>query len=97
MSRDPWTWAPEPGAETEVARLKPEGPACYEEFYGPLGVQKWKEKWWNPSAGLPQQPQRQAVIQAHIAELVASGQPKDRDAFCPGNQIPVRCSLLILA
>ncbi|CAL1135449.1 unnamed protein product [Cladocopium goreaui] len=64
-SRDPWTWVPEPG------------PAHYEEFYGLVGAQKWKAKWWNPSTGVPQQPQRQAMVQAQIAELVASGQPKE--------------------
>ncbi|CAK9102195.1 unnamed protein product [Durusdinium trenchii] len=64
-SRDSWTWAPEPG------------PGQYEEFYGPIGANKWKAKWWNPSAGLPQQNHRRATIQAEIAELVASGQPKE--------------------
>ena len=64
-SRDPWTWAPEAG------------PAHYEEFYGVVGAQKWKDKWWNPADGFPQQPHRQAMVQAQIAKLVASGQPKE--------------------
>jgi len=34
-------------------------------------------RWWNPADGFPQQPHRQAMVQAQIAKLVASGQPKD--------------------
>ncbi|CAJ1423361.1 unnamed protein product [Effrenium voratum] len=60
-----WTWAP--GA----------GPVADEEFYGYVSSSKWKAKWWNPAAGLPQQPERRATVNAMIAELVASGQPKE--------------------
>ncbi|CAE7892671.1 unnamed protein product [Symbiodinium microadriaticum] len=64
-TRDPWSWVPETG------------PSYYDEFYGQMSNNKWRAKWWNPAAGLPQQPGRRATIQADIAQLVASGQPKE--------------------
>eukprot|EP00439_Symbiodinium_sp_Y106_P085539 s106_g28.t3 len=64
-TRDPWSWVPEAG------------PSYYDEFYGQMSNNKWRAKWWNPAAGLPQQPGRRATIQADIAQLVASGQPKE--------------------
>ncbi|CAE6916039.1 unnamed protein product [Symbiodinium natans] len=53
------------------------GPSYYDEFYGRMSGNKWRAKWWNPASGLPQQPERRATIQADIAQLVASGQPKE--------------------
>ena len=51
---------------------------CYEEVYGSPSRNKWKAKWWNPAAGTPQHAQsRRAMAPASIAELVASGQPKE--------------------
>ncbi|CAE7218673.1 unnamed protein product [Symbiodinium necroappetens] len=64
-TRDPWSWVPQAG------------PSYYDEFYGQMSNNKWRAKWWNPAAGLPQQPGRRATIQADIAQLVASGQPKE--------------------
>ncbi|CAE7727246.1 unnamed protein product [Symbiodinium sp. CCMP2456] len=64
-TRDPWSWVPEAG------------PSYYDEFYGQMSNNKWRAKWWNPAAGLPQQPGRRATIQEDIAQLVASGQPKE--------------------
>ena len=49
----------------------------HQKIHHRTGRTAFRVRWWNPSTGVPQQPQRQAMVQAQIAELVASGQPKD--------------------